>query len=128
MNSRLFLILGIIFMFTAVALGAFGAHGLQNIVSDHSLQTWKTATQYQIYHSLGLIALGLWVENKAVNAWIRSAAVGFIVGILLFCVSLYALVLTGQSQLGIITPFGGLAFLIGWFSWMMAIIKNQAIK
>ncbi len=115
-------------MMLAVALGAFGAHGLQSIVSEQLLQTWKTAAQYQVYHALGLIGLGLWVEHKALNGWMRAAAICFITGILLFCASLYALVLTGQSRFGIITPFGGLAFLIGWFSWMMAVIKNQAIN
>ncbi len=115
-------------MMLAVALGAFGAHGLQSIVSEQLLQTWKTAAQYQVYHALGLIGLGLWVEDKALNGWMRAAAICFIAGILLFCASLYTLVLTGQSRFGIITPFGGLAFLIGWFSWMMAVIKNQAIN
>ena len=115
-------------MMLAVALGAFGAHGLQSMVSEQLLQTWKTAAQYQVYHALGLIGLGLWGEHKAISAWMCAAAICFIAGILLFCASLYALVLSRQSLFGIITPFGGVAFLFGWFSWMMAVIKNQAIN
>jgi uncharacterized membrane protein YgdD (TMEM256/DUF423 family) len=124
MNARLFITLGTIFMFLAVALGAFAAHGLQASVSQHSLETWKTATQYQAYHALGLIALGIWSEPRPVSGWIKTAAGSLIAGIVLFSGSLYALVLTQQSILGMITPFGGFAFLIGWLSWMMATLKR----
>ena len=124
MSARLFLISGILLMLLAVALGAFGAHGLQSIVTEHALQTWKTAVQYQVYHALGLIGLGTWSEAKTMSRWIRMTALAFLTGILLFCVSLYALVLSGQSLLGMITPFGGFAFLIGWLCWLMAVLKN----
>lgn len=124
MNSRVFLISGLAFMLCAVALGAFGAHGLEARVSEHLLQTWKTAAQYQAYHALGLIGLGLWTEQKPMTRWIKTAGGSLIVGIILFCGSLYALVLSGQTLPGVITPFGGLAFLTGWFSWMIAAIKS----
>jgi uncharacterized membrane protein YgdD (TMEM256/DUF423 family) len=124
MNSRLFLISGSLFMLCAVALGAFGAHGLESRISEHLLQTWKTATQYQVYHALGLIGLGLWTEQKPITGWIKTAGGSLIIGIILFCGSLYALVLSGQTWLGIVTPFGGLAFLTGWCCWMIAAIKH----
>ncbi len=124
MNSRLFLISGSFFMLCAVGLGAFGAHGLEAKVSEHLLQTWKTAAQYQVYHALGLIGLGLWTEKKPVTGWIKTAGGSLIIGVILFCGSLYALVLSGQTWLGIVTPFGGLAFLTGWLCWMIAAIKS----
>jgi uncharacterized membrane protein YgdD (TMEM256/DUF423 family) len=123
MTSRQFLLSGLFFMLCAVALGAFGAHGLETRVSVHLLQTWKTAAQYQVYHALGLIMLGIWAEQKPATGWIKTAGGGLIIGIILFSGSLYALVLSGQTWLGMVTPFGGLAFLTGWFSWMMAVIK-----
>jgi uncharacterized membrane protein YgdD (TMEM256/DUF423 family) len=124
MSSRLFLLSGLVFMFCAVALGAFGAHGLQDSLTEHQLQIWKTAAQYQAYHALGLIGLGLWTEHKPLTIWIKTAGGSLIAGIILFCGSLYALALTGQTLLGIVTPFGGLAFLTGWFCWMLAAIKS----
>jgi uncharacterized membrane protein YgdD (TMEM256/DUF423 family) len=124
MNSRVFLISGLVFMVCAVALGAFGAHGLEGRVSEHLLQTWKTAAQYQVYHALGLIGLGLWAEHKPMTLWIKTAGGSLIGGVILFCGSLYTLVLSGETLLGIVTPFGGLAFITGWFSWMMAAIKS----
>lgn len=111
-------------MLLAVALGAFGAHGLEASISAHLLQTWKTAAQYQAYHALGLIGLGLWAQQKPITLWIKTAAVSLIIGIILFSGSLYVLVLSGQTWFGIVTPFGGFAFLTGWFCWMMAAIKG----
>ncbi|MCW9015166.1 MAG: DUF423 domain-containing protein [Gammaproteobacteria bacterium] len=113
--SRQFIILGAINCFLAVALGAFGAHGLQKIISAEALQTWQTSVQYHSFHGLGLIAVGIMQKemNKvSVTGWLMLA------GIVLFCGSLYLLSLSGIKSLGIITPFGGLCFLAGWL-WLI---------
>jgi len=127
MTSKSILIVGLLGMLSAVILGAFGAHVIADLVSTRSMQTWNTAAEYQFYHALGLIGLALWSEQHRENAPIKRhtaiSAIGFIVGLLLFCGSLYVLVLSGYSRLGLITPLGGLAFILGWGSWLIAVIK-----
>lgn len=96
----------------AVAAGAFGAHGLRERLPARGLEVFETAARYHMYHALAMIAAGLLVARGASTAgWIFQA------GIVVFCGSLYALALTDVKLLGAITPFGGLAFLIGWL-WL----------
>ena len=115
--SKSLLLLGSINCFLAVALGAFGAHGLQKILTEQALQTWHTAVQYHFFHALGLLLIALLVEKlpAAVTAgWIMFA------GILLFSGSLYALSLSGIKILGAITPLGGVCFLFAW-GWLAVV-------
>jgi uncharacterized membrane protein YgdD (TMEM256/DUF423 family) len=95
----------------AVAAGAFGAHALPGALSAAALQTFETGARYHMYHALaiGLAALAFRERRPG-----RLAAVLFLIGILLFSGSLYALALTGYRPLGYLTPFGGVAFLAGW--------------
>mgnify|MGYP000901349797 CR=1 FL=1 len=121
---RSFIILAGIFGFLAVALGAFGAHGLQKIVEPRLLEVWHTGVQYQMYHSLALLALALLAVsyiNPAIAVW---AGWAFVIGILLFSGSLYAIVLLGVRNLGLITPIGGVFFLIGWLLLVVAALKK----
>ena len=112
--SRIFLSLGAVNAFLCVGLGAFGAHGLKQRLSADMLAVYQTGVQYHFYHALGLIAVGLillhYPESKpvALSGWLM------LTGIVLFSVSLYALSLTGVRGLGVITPFGGVAFLSAW--------------
>ena len=112
----------------AVALGAFGAHGLKNYVSSQAVATFETAVRYQFYHVFALIAVGfLYKEFKAV----KIAGWFFIIGILLFSGSLYALafgeaaVQPGFKWLGPVTPVGGLSFIAGWAMLFVALLKNK---
>lgn len=110
MSSPL-LLLGSINAFLAVALGAFGAHGLKSVLTSEALQTWNTAVQYHFFHALGLLVIALLVEKLpgALTAgWIMLA------GIVLFSGSLYVLSVSGIKILGAITPFGGVCFLVAW--------------
>lgn len=107
-------------MLLAVILGAFGAHAIKDSVSMLHLDTWQTATEYQFYHSLGLIGLGIWLENKKMTRLLRVCAVCMLLGILLFSGSLYALVLSANSSWGMVTPIGGLFFIVGWLSWIIS--------
>ncbi|EGD72816.1 hypothetical protein PTSG_04543 [Salpingoeca rosetta] len=103
---------GALFGFAAVALGAFGAHGLKNIISDqHLLKSWETAAHYQLVHSVMLCmcgTLGNQVSNRTSNL--------FSLGTILFSGSIYGLVLTRWKVLGPVTPIGGLLLLGGWAS------------
>ena len=101
--------------FIAVAAGAFAAHGLKEILSTEYLNTFKTAADYQMMHAIGLILIGL-LYKQGSNRYHIAAAAFMFVGIILFSGSLYLLTLTGTKWLGIITPFGGVCFLISWLT------------
>jgi uncharacterized membrane protein YgdD (TMEM256/DUF423 family) len=113
---RSFFTLGSIFGGIGVIAGAFGSHGLRSSIPPEMLTIFETAVRYQMYHSFGLMAtawaIGRWSGEKPVG--LETAGWCFVTGILLFCGSLYALALTGKLWLGAITPFGGVAFAIGW--------------
>lgn len=112
-RSLRFFALGALFALVAVALGAFGAHGLRARVDPAMLAVFETAARYQMYHALGLLAVA-WAVAVAPGRLASAAGWLFVAGILVFSGSLYALVLTGVRALGAITPFGGLAFIAGW--------------
>ena len=111
--DRVFFILGSIFGFLGVALGALGAHALEHRLTPERLETYELAARYQLYHALALLATA-WDASR----WPGStAALGgwfLVVGILLFSGSLYVLSLGGPRWTAFITPFGGVSFLIGW--------------
>ena len=111
---RGFLMLAAFFGFTGVALGAFAAHGLKSRLTAEYLAIFHTGVTYQLVHTLALLGVAL-LATQISGRLVTWAGVSFAIGILLFSGSLYVLTLTGISKLGIITPFGGLAFLVGWF-------------
>jgi uncharacterized membrane protein YgdD (TMEM256/DUF423 family) len=104
--------------FLAVALGAFAVHGLSGRVDAHALQIFETAGRYHMYHALA-IGLAAFCRRGAAASLATWAASFFLAGIVLFSGSLYLLALTGFRALAFVTPFGGLAFLVGWviFAW-----------
>jgi uncharacterized membrane protein YgdD (TMEM256/DUF423 family) len=97
----------------AVAAGAFGAHGLQARIDAQALQVFETGARYHMYHALAIGLAALAMRDAAAGP-ATSAAGFFLAGILLFSGSLYLLALTGVKALGIVTPFGGVCFLVGW--------------
>jgi uncharacterized membrane protein YgdD (TMEM256/DUF423 family) len=99
--------------FLGVAFGAFAAHGLTGKIDAHMLQTFETGARYQMYHALA-IGLVAFAGRGAAASLANLSAWFFLVGIVLFSGSLYLLAVTGVRILGIVTPFGGLSFLIGW--------------
>lgn len=110
---RSFLMLAAVFGFTGVGLGAFAAHGLKGRLSAEYLAIFQTGVQYQLVHALALLGVAV-LANLLPGRLIGWSGGLFCLGILLFSGSLYALTLTGIGRLGIITPFGGAAFLAGW--------------
>ncbi|WP_097306608.1 DUF423 domain-containing protein [Pseudomonas chlororaphis] len=121
---RGFLMLAAFFGFTGVALGAFAAHGLKNRLSAEYLAIFHTGVTYQLVHTLALLGVAL-LATQIPGRLVTWAGASFAVGILLFSGSLYLLTLTGFSKLGIVTPFGGLAFLVGWFLLGLAAWRLQ---
>lgn len=125
--ERLFLIVAGINGLIAVALGAFGAHGLRASLVNAAdgarrLEVWETAAHYQLAHALAL-GLVAYVCSRAPGAVATSAGYLFLAGIALFSGSLYAFAFTGIKVFGAITPIGGLCFLAGWGAVIWAAYK-----
>lgn len=103
-----------------VAIGAFGAHGLQGRVTPDLLNVFEIGVRYQMYHALALVLLGLFAGRGPspvpieIPAGVAPAAWLFLAGVVLFSGSLYVLVLTGTKWLGAVTPLGGVAFIVAW--------------
>jgi uncharacterized membrane protein YgdD (TMEM256/DUF423 family) len=119
------LILGSIFGLVGVALGAFGAHGLKEILIENGrVDTFETAVSYQMYHALMLLICGLlYVEYS--TKLINTAIISFATGIIIFSGSLYILSLTGVNWLGAITPIGGVFFIAGWICLLVSFFTKK---
>jgi uncharacterized membrane protein YgdD (TMEM256/DUF423 family) len=114
MMGRSFLIIGSLCGLTTVMLGAFGAHALEGRLSAEALTWWHKGVNYQGLHSLALLATGLLALTVPSSGALKWGGWLFLTGILLFSGSLYALALSGIRGLGMLTPFGGMAFIAGW--------------
>lgn len=116
-----------IFGAIAVGIGAFGAHGLKEILTETDrTETFETAVKYHFYHSLALFLIGILAIIKPEWKKLSLAAILMILGIVIFSGSLYVLSLSGITWLGAITPFGGLAFIAGWILVFVAASTNKA--
>jgi uncharacterized membrane protein YgdD (TMEM256/DUF423 family) len=122
--SKFFIFAGSISAFLAVGLGAFGAHILKSKLPQDMMEIYQTGVQYHIFHSLGLILIGIiahWISQSPVVNW----SGGFILaGIIVFSGSLYILSITGIRTFGAITPIGGVAFLLGWILLAYVSLKS----
>lgn len=122
--QKLFLTMGSIAMALAVALGAFGAHGLKSRLTQEMLNIFETGVQYHFYHAIGLLIVGLvthYLPDSALLKWSGWLMVG---GILIFSGSLYILATSGLRWLGAITPVGGLCFIASWVLLALAVWKG----
>lgn len=106
---------------SAVVLGAFGAHALRDALDAAHRELWHTAVQYHFWHALALAVAAFCRDGKARHI----AVLAFVVGILMFSGSLYALALGASRWVGIVTPFGGVAFIVGWIALGMG-LKRRA--
>lgn len=120
---KVFLIIGAINAFLSIALGAFGAHGLEGKISERMMEVYRTGVQYHMMHSLGLIFVALLADRFAGTSLIQWAGWVMLAGIIIFSGSLYVLSMTGIGVFGAITPIGGFAFLISWLLIIIAALK-----
>jgi uncharacterized membrane protein YgdD (TMEM256/DUF423 family) len=112
---RLFLFIAALLGGLAVAAGAFASHALKDKLTERSLEIFELATRYQMYHALALLLVALLLSRaETMQPLLAASGSAMIVGVLLFCGSLYALSFTGIKVLGAVTPLGGVAFLAGW--------------
>ena len=122
--AKSFLLSGCIAALFAVVFGAFGAHALKARIAPELLSVYKTGVEYQFYHALGLILVGLMALHLPDSTWLRAAGWAMLAGIVLFCGSLYLLALTGSRWLGAITPVGGAAFIAAWCLFAAAVARR----
>ena len=122
--DRTFLLVGSVLGFLGVAFGAFGAHALKTRLSPDMLAVFETAVRYQMYHVFALLIVAAAIGHIGSSRLLALAGWFFFAGIVLFSGSLYALALTGVGILGIVTPLGGLCFLIGWASLAVFAIRK----
>jgi uncharacterized membrane protein YgdD (TMEM256/DUF423 family) len=120
---KVFLILGAINAMLAVALGAFGAHGLEGKISAKYLEVWKTGVTYQMFHATGLFVVTFLASRFPQSSLVSASGWIMFIGIILFSGSLYVLSTSGIKVLGAITPFGGLAFIVAWILLVIAAVK-----
>src|SRR3954452_10391091 len=116
--DRVFITLGAVSALLAVAAGGFGAPALRERLSASALDTFQTGAQYQMYHALAMLAVGILLARFSIDGstWLNAAGWLFVAGTLLFSGSLYLLAATDVRWLGAITPIGGVAFLAGWLA------------
>lgn len=124
--------IGAFFAGIAVALGALGAHGLNKVLSEATLTVYRTGVEYQMYHGLALVTLGLGIKVLSYRVGtltllkrLNTAAIFLIIGTLIFSGTLYVYTLAGVRLAAMITPVGGVSFLIGWALIVIALIQNR---
>ncbi|MGG1398833.1 DUF423 domain-containing protein [Bacillus salipaludis] len=121
---KAFIIVGAINAFLAVALGAFGAHGLKNKLDAHYLEIWKTGVTYQMFHAIGILVVGLLLAKVADSSLFTWSGWLMLIGIIFFSGSLYVLSVTKIGILGAITPIGGVCFLAAWILVIVGAVKH----
>ncbi|GMU69585.1 MAG: membrane protein [Steroidobacteraceae bacterium] len=112
-DARWIITLAALLVALATALGAFGAHGLRNVLAPERLEVFETGVRYQFYHALGLLGIGFSVVARE-RRGVRIAARLIVAGIVCFAGSIFALTFGAPAALGIVTPFGGLLLMAGW--------------
>lgn len=120
---KLFVSLGSINALIAVALGAFGAHGLENRLSTEMLSIFETGVKYHFYHALGLLAVGMIATQLPESGLLKWSGWLMFAGIIIFSGSLYILSVSGIKWLGAITPIGGTAFIVAWLLLAIAVLR-----
>ena len=128
-STRFYLCTGALFSFLSVLFGAFGAHALKTHISPSMMAVYNTAVQYQMFHAFALLIVGLLlhtiVSTDLQAKRFRQAGKLFLVGIVLFCGSLYLLAITSVKIFGAITPIGGLAFILAWLILLYALYRTN---
>jgi uncharacterized membrane protein YgdD (TMEM256/DUF423 family) len=125
LSGRLFIFIGALSGTFSVALGAFGAHALKEILTGYQLSVYQTACDYQMIHSLALVLVGIMTAKDANSLKLRWAGWTLVTGMTIFSGSLYLLVATDQGFWGAVTPLGGVLFIIGWFLMALSVVKPK---
>ncbi len=125
MTWNIWLAIGAINGLVSVAAGAFGAHGLKRLVTPDQVVIFETGARYQMYHAIALIVVA-WLASRNTSGPTNAAGWCFLVGIVFFTGTLYAIPLTGAKWLGAIAPVGGLSLMLGWLLLAIAAFKTSS--
>ena len=118
-DEHLPLLTGAVLAALGLLLGAFGAHGLRTALSPEALGWWQTGVQYQMWHGIGLVAIGAArLPGARLPVWLLT------LGTLIFSGSLYLLALTGARWLGMVTPLGGVLLIAGWVCLSLKLLRR----
>ena len=109
-----FISIGSILGMLVVILGAFGAHGLKDVLDDHGKSIYDKAVLYHMFHSIAILVVGI-IQKLLPDVELQIVGLCFLFGTIIFSGSLYVLAICGMKWLGMITPIGGLLFILGWF-------------
>lgn len=120
MSGKWLTVIGAVYGFLGVGLGAFGAHGLRDRLTADAMRAWETAVQYHLLHAIMLVVVGTWLARSGSSPALAGAGWAFALGTLLFSGSLYGLVTTEIRLFGPVTPLGGLVLLLGWLLLVVA--------
>lgn len=121
--EKTFLVIGAVLGALAVAIGAFGAHGLKAMVTPDLLANFETGARYHMYHALAIVAVALVIARYPAATLAPTAGWLFLAGIVIFSGSLYLMALTGMRWLGAITPIGGVALIGGWACLALSVAR-----
>ncbi|MFK7815315.1 MAG: DUF423 domain-containing protein [Gammaproteobacteria bacterium] len=124
--SRLAILLGAGNAVLAILLGAFAAHALKETLNERMISVFNTAVDYHLYHALGLIVVGIIINQHPPNKALRLSVYLMLIGLIVFCGSLYALSLTGITKFGMITPLGGISFIAAWISVFVSLAGKNS--
>jgi len=125
-NSHLTLIaIGALILFVATLLGAYGTQGIQGSVDEKTWNTYQVAVEYQFYHGLGLIVVGILAERFPKSKWISTSGWILFFGIVVFSGSIYVVTLTGMTEAGAMAPIGGLSIMGGWLALAYGILRER---
>ena len=126
--SRFFIVIGALFAALSVIIGAFGAHALSAQLTERGAAIWATGVQYQMLHSTAMIAIGILLLILNSRKLLLLAGFAFLIGTLLFSGSLYLIALLTIKNLGLITPIGGLFFVVGWLLLVCAAMASTRVR
>ena len=125
MNQRASLLTGSVLGLLGVALGAFGAHALKEMLSASGrLDTYELAVRYEFYHAFALLAVGI-LQQPLSSRYLKTSALLFLAGTVLFSGSLYVLCLSGWTGIAMVTPFGGVLLIFGWLFLAVAVFTGK---
>lgn len=125
-TGKNWIMVGALLLALATLLGAFGSHALEARVAPDRLEVWRVAVDYQFIHALGLFGLGLLMQCWPTSTVLRWAAGVMFAGILFFSGSIYLAVLDAPRSINMITPFGGLAFMVAWVLTALAAWRQRS--
>ena len=123
LHPKHFIILGAFFLFLAVALGAFGAHGLQKALDPKNLATFKTGVSYHFYHGFGLLLVGI-IQKQFDDLNLEKVALCFTMGILFFSFNCYFYAISNIKTFAMIVPLGGVLFILGWLMLSFKVYRS----